>query len=114
MNRLLEGVPRHGLVLLALFAAALVAAPYLVSNYVLSVLIIVLYFAYVGQAWNLMIGFAGLLSLGHALFVGIGAYASAALFVPYGMLVINTFWLPRNGAPSSHVARRRTVPAPVL
>jgi branched-chain amino acid transport system permease protein len=85
MNRLFDGVPRHGLVLLALFAAALVAAPYLVSNYVLSVLIIVLYFAYVGQAWNLMIGFAGLLSLGHALFVGIGAYASAALFVRFGV-----------------------------
>ena len=56
-----------------------------VSNYMLSVLIIVLYFAYVGQAWNLMIGFAGLLSLGHALFVGIGAYASAALFVHFGI-----------------------------
>lgn len=51
----------------------------------LSVLIIVLYFAYVGQAWNVMIGFAGLLSLGHALFVGIGAYASAALFVHFGV-----------------------------
>ena len=36
-----------------------VIAPLFVSNYVLSVLIIVLYFAYVGQAWNLMIGFAG-------------------------------------------------------
>jgi branched-chain amino acid transport system permease protein len=85
MNRLFDGVPAHGLVLLALFAAALVAAPYFVSNYVLSVLIIVLYFAYVGQAWNLMLGFAGLLSLGHALFVGIGAYASAALFIRYGI-----------------------------
>ncbi|HWV44340.1 branched-chain amino acid ABC transporter permease [Pseudorhodoplanes sp.] len=85
MSRLFEGVPAHGLALLALFAAALIAAPYLVSNYILSVLIIVLYFAYVGQAWNLMIGFAGLLSLGHALFVGIGAYASAALFIKFGI-----------------------------
>jgi branched-chain amino acid transport system permease protein len=85
MSRLFEGVPAHGLVLLAAFAVALLAAPYVVSNYVLSVLIIVLYFAYVGQAWNLMIGFAGLLSLGHALFVGIGAYASAALFINFGV-----------------------------
>jgi branched-chain amino acid transport system permease protein len=84
MSRVFEGVPAHGLVLLAAFTAALIAAPYFVSNYVLSVLIIVLYFAYVGQAWNLMIGFAGLLSLGHALFVGIGAYASAALFINFG------------------------------
>lgn len=85
MRRVFEGVPRHGLVLLALCAAALLAAPAIASNYVLSVLIIVLYFAYVGQAWNLMIGFAGLLSLGHALFVGIGAYASAALFIHFGL-----------------------------
>ena len=85
MSRLFEGVPRHGLVLLALAVVALLAAPYVVSNYILSVLIIVLYFAYVGQAWNLMLGFAGLLSLGHALFVGIGAYASASLFVHFGI-----------------------------
>lgn len=85
MNRLVEGLPARALVLLGLMAAALVAAPFLVNDYVLSVLIIVLYFAYVGQAWNLMIGFAGLLSLGHALFVGIGAYTSAALFIHYGV-----------------------------
>jgi branched-chain amino acid transport system permease protein len=85
MKRLLEGIPLRALALLGVFAAALVIAPLFVSNYVLSVLIIVLYFAYVGQAWNLMIGFAGQLSLGHALFVGIGAYASAALFVHFGV-----------------------------
>lgn len=85
MSRLFEGVAPRGLVLLAICGALLAVAPFLVSNYVLSVLIIVLYFAYVGQAWNLMIGFAGLLSLGHALFVGIGAYASAALFIHFGI-----------------------------
>ena len=85
MRRLTEGVPTRALVLLGLFAAALVLAPLFVSSYVLSVLIIVLYFAYVGQAWNLMIGFAGQLSLGHALFVGIGAYVSAALFIRFGI-----------------------------
>jgi branched-chain amino acid transport system permease protein len=85
MSRLFEGMRWHGMVLLALVVAALIAAPHVVNNYLLSVLIIVLYFAYVGQAWNLMIGFAGLLSLGHALFVGIGAYASSALFIHYGV-----------------------------
>jgi branched-chain amino acid transport system permease protein len=85
MKRLVEGVPLRALLLLAAFALILVAAPYLISDYILSVLIIVLYFAYIGQAWNLMIGFAGLLSLGHALFVGIGAYTSAALFIHFGI-----------------------------
>lgn len=75
----------RALILLATLATTLAIAPYLVSDYVLSVLIISLYFAYVGQAWNLMIGFAGQLSLGHALFVGIGAYTSAALFIHFGV-----------------------------
>jgi branched-chain amino acid transport system permease protein len=85
MKRLFEGVPPHGIVLLAACSAALIAAPLFVSDYVLSVLIIVVFFAFVGQAWNLMIGFAGLLSLGHGLFAGLGAYASAALFIHYGV-----------------------------
>jgi branched-chain amino acid transport system permease protein len=85
MRRLVEGVPRRALGGLAILLALLAAAPFLVDDYILTVLTIVLYFAYTGQAWNLMLGFAGLLSLGHALFVGIGAYASAALFVHYGV-----------------------------
>ena len=51
--------------------------PLLASDYLLTVLILILYFAYVGQAWNIMMGFAGQLSLGHALYVGLGAYAAA-------------------------------------
>lgn len=62
------------------FAALLLVVPWIASGYVLSVSIICLYLAYVGQAWNLMLGFAGLLSIGHALFVGLGAYASGYLF----------------------------------
>src|SRR6201994_3031310 len=82
--RLLHGVPRHALALLAIFMAVLIAAPIFANDYVLSVLIIILYFAYTGQAWNVMMGFAGQLSLGHALYVGIGAYTTAALFVHFG------------------------------
>ena len=85
MNRLFEGLPARAFLLLAILAAALLVAPWLVNDYLLSVLIIVLYFAYVGQAWNLMIGFAGQLSLGHDLFVVSGAYTSAAIFVHFGI-----------------------------
>src|SRR5205823_13092575 len=38
-----------------------------------------------GQAWNVMMGFAGQLSLGHALYVGIGGYTTAALYVHFGI-----------------------------
>ncbi|KAA0680483.1 branched-chain amino acid ABC transporter permease [Azospirillum brasilense] len=75
----------RGIVLLALCGALLLAAPMIADRYVLSVLTTVLWFAYVGQAWNVMMGFSGLLSLGHALYVGLGAYASAALFVHFGI-----------------------------
>jgi branched-chain amino acid transport system permease protein len=85
VKRLFEGVPRRGLVLIALLFAALLAAPWLANDYVLTVLIIILYFAYTGQAWNVMMGFAGQLSLGHALYVGLGAYTTAALYVHFGI-----------------------------
>ncbi len=70
-------------VLLAVFALALLALPAMVNNYVLSVAVLILYFAYTGQAWNVMMGFAGQLSLGHSLYVGVGAYAAAALYTHY-------------------------------
>jgi branched-chain amino acid transport system permease protein len=75
----------HGRVLIALLLSGLVAAPFFADRYVISVLIMVFYFAYVGQAWNLMMGFAGQLSLGHALYVGVGGYVAAFLFVKFGI-----------------------------
>jgi branched-chain amino acid transport system permease protein len=71
--------------LLAGFFAALVAAPLVADRYLLTVLTLIFYFAYVGQAWNLMMGYAGQLSLGHALYVGLGAYAAALLWVNFGV-----------------------------
>jgi branched-chain amino acid transport system permease protein len=79
----LEGLSRRGAVLLAVLIAACLAAPFVVSDYLLTVLILILYFAYAGQAWNIMMGFAGQLSLGHAIYVGLGAYVAATLFVRF-------------------------------
>ena len=85
MSELWRGLgPREG-GLLAGLLAALVVAPLVVDRYLLSVLTLILYFAYVGQAWNLMMGFAGQLSLGHALYVGLGAYVSALLWFHFGI-----------------------------
>ena len=55
------------------------------SAYVISLLTIVLLFTFMGQSWNLMLGIGGQLSIGHALFVGIGAYAVAILNIKYGI-----------------------------
>jgi branched-chain amino acid transport system permease protein len=83
--RLADGVSRRTLIWLAALLVALAAAPFVVNDYLLTVLIIILYFAYTGQAWNIMMGFAGQLSLGHAIYVGLGAYVSAFLFTRYGI-----------------------------
>ncbi|MEI8150891.1 MAG: branched-chain amino acid ABC transporter permease [Hyphomicrobiales bacterium] len=83
--RLLHGVPRHAFALLAAVLAVLVAAPVFTNDYVLTILILILYSAYAGQAWNILMGFAGQLSLGHALYVGLGAYVTAALYVHFGI-----------------------------
>jgi branched-chain amino acid transport system permease protein len=85
IGQLTEGAPLRGLLMLAALLAALLAAPFLINDYLLTILIIILYFAYTGQAWNIMMGFAGQLSLGHALYVGLGAYTAAALYVHYGV-----------------------------
>jgi len=63
----------------------LLALPLALDRYQTSVLVLVFLAAYMGQAWNVMMGFAGLLSLGHALYLGLGAYVSAALFVHFGL-----------------------------
>jgi len=83
--RLTEGVSRRSLILMSALLIALIAAPFFASDYLLTVLILILYFAYIGQAWNIMMGFAGQLSLGHALYVGLGAYTAAGLYVHFGI-----------------------------
>jgi branched-chain amino acid transport system permease protein len=83
--RLTAGVTRRGLGLLVLLLAGAIIAPLFAGDYLLTVLILMLYFAYTGQAWNIMMGFAGQLSLGHALYVGLGAYTAAALYVHFGI-----------------------------
>jgi len=86
-------VNRRAAALLALLAAALLALPAVAGSYVLSVATLILFFAYTGQAWNVMMGFAGQLSLGHSLYVGVGAYAAAGLYFHYGIGPWAGLWL---------------------
>lgn len=78
-------MPPLGRALCALLLLACLAAPLVADRYLLSVLILVFYFAYLGQAWNLLMGFAGQLSLGHALYLGLGAYTATALWTLFGI-----------------------------
>jgi branched-chain amino acid transport system permease protein len=83
--RLGDGLSRRTRILLAALFVVLLVAPWLANDYLVTVLILVLYLAYTGQAWNIMMGFAGQLSLGHAIYVGLGAYISATLFTRFGV-----------------------------
>ncbi|WP_455438271.1 branched-chain amino acid ABC transporter permease [Hungatella hathewayi] len=59
--------------------------PFLSEQYILNVGISVLLMALLGQSWNIMSGYAGLFSFGHAAFFGIGAYVSSILYMDYGV-----------------------------
>jgi len=51
----------------------------------LHILVLLFFYAYLTTSWNIVGGFAGVLPLGHAAFVGIGAYTSTILSLQYGV-----------------------------
>ncbi|WP_432532963.1 branched-chain amino acid ABC transporter permease [Kineococcus arenarius] len=51
----------------------------------LNIAVRVLVFALMGIGWNIMSGFGGLFSFGHAAYFGIGSYAAAYLLVEHGI-----------------------------
>jgi branched-chain amino acid transport system permease protein len=79
--------------MLAVLGVALVLLPAAASSYTLSVVTLILYLAYVGQAWNVLMGFAGQLSLGHSLYVGVGAYVAGGVFFHFGLGPWAGLWL---------------------
>ncbi len=62
----------------------LAAIPSMTSNsYILHLLIMILFYAVLSEAWNILGGLAGQFSLGHAAFFGLGAYTSTLLFISW-------------------------------
>jgi branched-chain amino acid transport system permease protein len=75
----------RGLIGMAVFAVVVAATPlFVTSGYALNAIIMTLYVAALGQAWNILGGFGGQFSFGHAVFFGTGAYAMAVLQVKLG------------------------------
>jgi branched-chain amino acid transport system permease protein len=75
----------------ALLAAgvALIALPAVLSAYALTLFILIFFYGFLGQSWNIVGGYAGQLSAGHAAFVGVGGYTAAMLSIELGL----TPWL---------------------
>jgi branched-chain amino acid transport system permease protein len=66
--------------------AVLAAVPLVVhSNVTLNFLVVALMIALAGQGWNILGGYGGQYSFGHAAFFGTGAYVTAILQVRYGI-----------------------------
>ncbi|MEM3462564.1 MAG: branched-chain amino acid ABC transporter permease [Candidatus Bathyarchaeia archaeon] len=64
------------------FLAALLILPIFESDpFLLHILIMSMFWAAAGGGWNIVGGYSGQLSLGHAVFFGLGAYACALLLI---------------------------------
>jgi branched-chain amino acid transport system permease protein len=63
----------------------LLVLPRFLSSYTLGVFILIFYYAYLGQSWNILTGYTGVISLGHSLYVGIGAYTATYLVMTFGL-----------------------------
>ena len=76
---------RGGLWLGAGAIVALLILPAVTSSYTVTVFIFIFFYGYLGQAWNILGGYGGQLSAGHAAFVGVGAYATTLLSMNWGL-----------------------------
>ncbi|MGN6572406.1 MAG: branched-chain amino acid ABC transporter permease [Pseudolabrys sp.] len=75
-----------GLGTIAVVVAVLAAVPLVIhSNTALNFLVVTLLTALAGQGWNILGGYGGQYSFGHAAFFGTGAYVTAILQVRYGV-----------------------------
>ena len=100
---------RHlNLTLIALLAAGVAALAWKGSSYYSQVAITTMIFVILTASLNYVTGSAGLLTLGHAAFFGVGAYTAALLSTKLGW----AFWftLPVSGAVAAVVGALVAVP----
>lgn len=65
------------IIILVVAAVVLGSLPFWGSDYAINILTLILMYMAIGQMWNLLAGYAGLVSLGSQMFVGIGGYSLA-------------------------------------
>lgn len=76
----MKRIPHIRLVLITFSIGALLMLPLFVeSTYILHMLIMVFISVIAGSSWNILAGYAGQYSVGHAAYFGIGAYTTMAL-----------------------------------
>ena len=80
------------LTVLALVVAVAVATPH-TTPFLLMLVTRILILAILAMSLDLLLGFTGIASLGHAAFLGLGAYLTAILAVRYNVGLGWDFWL---------------------
>jgi len=77
---------KQELIVGSLMVAGLALLPLAVeSTYYRGLIVLTLLYAGLSQGWNVLGGYCGQISLGHALYFGIGAYTSTMLFTRLGI-----------------------------
>lgn len=71
-------------------AAVIAGAPFVLNEGILRLATECMLLLTMAQMWNLLAGYAGLVSLGHQVFIAFGAYA---LFLTAGWLEVNPIWV---------------------
>jgi branched-chain amino acid transport system permease protein len=78
---------RRDLIVAACLAMVAASVPLFVKDvYVQNIMVLTLMYAALSQSWNILSGYCGQISLGHALYFGLGAYTTALLFTKFGVL----------------------------
>lgn len=78
---------------LAALALAVLAIPHIAGDYYVTLMLSFFAYAVVLLGLNLLFGYTGLLSFGHALFIGLGAYTAAFLTARFGILSMEAILL---------------------
>src|SRR5258705_185926 len=66
--------------------AGAIMALFVKDVYVQNIMVLTLMYAALSQSWNILSGYCGQISLGHALYFGLGAYTTALLFTKFAVL----------------------------
>ena len=94
---------RRDLMIAAVLAVIAALVPLFVKDvYVQNIMVLTLMYAALSQSWNILGGYCGQISLGHALYFGLGAYTTTILFTKFG--VLPWFGMIAGGAISAVIA----------
>ena len=84
-GHLAKGLGAKKSLVIILVLIALHVLPWAIPSHITHTMIMIFIFTIMGQGWNVLGGYVGQFSFGHALFFGLGAYTSTLLFLHLGL-----------------------------